>query len=600
MTDDVRYNWNDLIAQALKPPTLPRPTFQAGANGDGERGYAAAALRSECELVADCPPGSRNDTLNIAALKLGGLVGGGALDRDQVVEQLTVAGLASGLTSTEVAKTIGSGMGAGMRTPRDVPPAPPPTAGLYSLAGLAAPPVTNGHAPPAAEPDQPAEDAPPDTSWKSKRLIDAAVEAINAPVPTHLWREDGRALCYSGKVNGLLGESESGKSWVALLAIAQALRNGEAVLLLDFEDAAGGIYDRLVALGLPDDELDRLQYADPDEALGALQAADLRAGLDAYHFTLVVVDGVNAAMTLLGYDLNSNTDATLFATTLLRPLAKTGACVITVDHVPKNVEARGKGGIGAQAKRAMMDGCALAVEVLDPFGKGQNGVLALTVDKDRPGNVRGVSGGAVRAGRVLLTSEDGAVSIRIAAPDLLHTGDEDGEAFRPTGLMEKVWRYVNRHPEVTSNTICTAIASRRTVVMQAIQLLVDEDYLAVTTGPRRSQFHSVARPYVQADDPASDRYTGVDDLVVPGTSGVVPGTSRVSLVPTGSQPVPGTSSVTGSPPFIGGTGTTHRTETAGSSSSGLVEGYRACNSCGRRVPEWSTEGGCCRRCLDAS
>lgn len=43
------------------------------------------------------------------------------------------------------------------------------------------------------------------------------------PAPEVLARTDGNSIFYSGQVNGLFGEPESGKTWVALAAVSEAL-----------------------------------------------------------------------------------------------------------------------------------------------------------------------------------------------------------------------------------------------------------------------------------------------------------------------------------------------------------------------------------------
>jgi hypothetical protein len=84
-----------------------------------------------------------------------------------------------------------------------------------------------------------------------------------------------------------------------------------------------------------------------------------------------------------------------------------------VDHVPKSKDARGKGGIGAQAKRAMTTGCTVAVHVLEPFGRGNTGRLALRVDKDRAGHVRGYASDAKNLGTVVLDSDKDSGNIKV-------------------------------------------------------------------------------------------------------------------------------------------------------------------------------------------
>ena len=151
------------------------------------------------------------------------------------------------------------------------------------------------------------------------------------PKPEFLPREDGEMLIYRGKVNALMGESESGKSWLALFAVQQALAKRQKVIYLDFEDTARGILNRLRSLGSDNDQLENLLYASPDEKIETHSAGDLYGTLAEFNPDLVVLDGVNAAMTLLGLDINSNNDATHFSQAILRPLKSQGAAVLTID-----------------------------------------------------------------------------------------------------------------------------------------------------------------------------------------------------------------------------------------------------------------------------
>lgn len=255
------------------------------------------------------------------------------------------------------------------------------------------------------------------TSWWPRDITGVIDGQETEPDPTHLLRGDGPGMFYSGRVNGLIGESESGKTWVALHATHQELARGRPVVYVDFEDSAPGIINRLRVIGATGDDLAHLTYIAPDETLSTEAKMDLAETLIAAQPGLVIVDGFNAAMTLMGLDINSNNDATQFAQQLLKPIAATGACVVYVDHVPKSREARGKGGIGAQAKRAMTTGCALSVTVTEPFGQGQAGRLHLTVDKDRPGRVRAHSYAAKHAGDVILTPSGQTMRLTIQPSD---------------------------------------------------------------------------------------------------------------------------------------------------------------------------------------
>jgi hypothetical protein len=286
------------------------------------------------------------------------------------------------------------------------------------------------------------------TSWWPRDLTGVIQDHETEPEPTHLTRGDGPAMFYSNRVNGLIGESESGKTWVALHATSQELAQGKPVIYLDFEDSAPGIVTRLRKLGCTDKHLSHLTYIAPDESLSLPAKQDLGEALAQAHASLVIVDGFNAAMTLMGLDINSNNDATQFAQVLLKPIAATGACVIYVDHVPKSREARGKGGIGAQAKRAMTTGCALTVTVTEPFGEGQAGRLHLTVDKDRPGKVRARSYAAKHAGDVVITPHGKDIRIAIQPSDA--TIERSSEDRR---LQENIMAIVKANPNISRNRV---------------------------------------------------------------------------------------------------------------------------------------------------
>ena len=113
-------------AGAYEPPARPqRPANGTGrvvaAPGPGDpqaARYAATALDREARTVADTAPGTRNDTLNTAAFRMGQLVGSGWLAESTAVDALIDAGMACGLSYAESERTVISGMDAGMRAPR--------------------------------------------------------------------------------------------------------------------------------------------------------------------------------------------------------------------------------------------------------------------------------------------------------------------------------------------------------------------------------------------------------------------------------------------------------------------------------------------------
>lgn len=392
-----------------------------------------------------------------------------------------------------------------------LPPAPP--AFVPPARPLAPPTAVTGPVGPttgslAVVPDVPAEPERQRSSWAPVDLV-AVLDGDGPPPATLLRRQDGARAWYAGRVNGLIGESESGKTWLALLGVAQVILNGGSVLYLDFEDDAAGWTSRLAALGIDVRAAyaaGQIAYAAPDEGMTLDAVADLSEAMTTVAPELAVVDGVNAAMTLMGLSINDNNDATRFTQVLLKPLAATGAAVVYVDHVPKVREDKTKGGIGAQAKRAMTTGCALMVEVVKPFGRGQSGALRLTVDKDRPGHVRGASRGAKHFGLARLDSDpaDGTVTLRIEPDGSPAPGETPSEApdapFRPTVLMRRVSDFLTLQPgPISRNKIISAVRGRRAMVLAAVDRLMIEGFAADEGAGIR-----LVRPFVETIDDGGD------------------------------------------------------------------------------------------------
>lgn len=570
------YDWNTRRTRRQPPaPPGPAPIVPEKANTDA---YGQAALTNELHQLLQTTEGGRNDQLNRSAFNLAQLVAAGRLAQQTVDDQLRAAAHDIGLTRTETEATLASARRAGQQLPRDVPELTGSTVTEVTALQLAA-----GQANPDA--DQPEHDGERQrSSWWPQPIAHRAALSAEEPAPTHLIRDDGQPLFYSGKVNGLIGESESGKSWIALLAVVQAVNAGQQVLFLDFEDSAASVQRRLQSLGLTHTQLEELvDYADPDETLGLTQSQDLAEALT-QHYAVIIADGINAAMTLLGYDLNSNTDATLFTTKLLRPLARTGACVVTVDHVPKNPDGRGKGGIGAQAKRAMMDGACLLVEVDQPFGKGHSGSVRLTVDKDRNGAVRGASAGGRYAGKAHLESVGDQVRMHITGPDLRST--DERPTWRPTGVMEKVSQFLERVEGAPSfRAIKDAISGRDVTIREAITGLVEDGHVRIEIGPHRTSLHHLIKPYREPDN--------ATESSVSGRVPVSPGHGEAGVSRAPSPYGEGHTQADTSEPPVNPTETGHtQPELA------MPEGHSSCNRCGTPTPDQVIDetAGYCRSC----
>ena len=171
------------------------------------------------------------------------------------------------------------------------------------------------------------------SSWRAIDLRDHIFGKVTDE-PSVLVRDDGRALFYGGKRNALFGAYESGKTFVALLAVKQCLEANGKVVWIDFEDSPRSIAGRLLAIGVEEAiVLERFRYIQPTEPLNDGTKLDLC--LELHGAALVVVDGVNEAMAAASLDPNKNADVARWYMTIPRLATEAGATLITIDHVAK-------------------------------------------------------------------------------------------------------------------------------------------------------------------------------------------------------------------------------------------------------------------------
>lgn len=209
------------------------------------------------------------------------------------------------------------------------------------------------------------------------------------PRPAWLRRADGACALYTGRVHFLFGDSEAGKSWVALAACVEVLEQGGKVWYLDSDhNGADELKGRLVAMGVAEsvvNDPERLRYTDVEDHDHTLDIVEAAIEWGA---TLVVVDSLGESLSLGGFNPNVDDDVFRFNRQVLVPMARAGVCVVVVDHQAKNAESRAHGATGATAKRRSADGTMLEVARVREFAPGKGGASRLRVFKDRPGGVR--------------------------------------------------------------------------------------------------------------------------------------------------------------------------------------------------------------------
>jgi hypothetical protein len=120
------YRWNQL---SLPVPALParlartltrtpEPRALPSHRG-GMRAWAEAVLDEQVRAVRTAAEGTRNDTLNRAAFRLGRLAARGDVDPQRARSELERAARAAGLGQREAARTTDSGLTAGLRVGAD-------------------------------------------------------------------------------------------------------------------------------------------------------------------------------------------------------------------------------------------------------------------------------------------------------------------------------------------------------------------------------------------------------------------------------------------------------------------------------------------------
>lgn len=213
-----------------------------------------------------------------------------------------------------------------------------------------------------------------------------------APAPTVLRRSDGSHVFYRNQVNLLFGEAESGKTFVALAAVAEALRHGRGAAFIDIDhNGMQSIVSRLLGFGVSADvlsDLDRFRYKEPEDRIDLVATI---ADLKAWRPKIVVVDSIGELLPMMGLNSNSPDDFTIAHTAVLKPLAMCGSCVIAIDHVAKNAESKAQGPTGTVAKARAVGGVMLRVTVKDQFTPGNGGSCYLNIKKDRHGGLRASS-----------------------------------------------------------------------------------------------------------------------------------------------------------------------------------------------------------------
>lgn len=341
-------------------------------------------------------------------------------------------------------------------------------------------------------------------TWMLKDLTAAlAGEETDLP-PSVLRRSDGKCLFYSQALNTVQGESESGKSWLALLAAAQSLADGSHVLYIDMEDRESRVVRRLLDAGVEADHIRlNFHYIRPDEKFSAAAHRYVGEQLDTYRPVLVVIDGVTEAMALEGLSILDNDDIAEFYKSVPRFIvdrASVPTALVMIDHVTKDREGRGRHAIGGQHKLAGVDGAVFLVENRQPFGRTRQGYSSVAVVKDRSGFVREWAGpgkyGIQPVGILALDATQTPLRLTLTAP-----GEVADDSFVSPGAIDAMQLTIGKAlaavaEPVNVGAIKKLVGKKGADVGLALLQMERRGWLLVTPGAKSNEkLHSLTPLY---------------------------------------------------------------------------------------------------------
>ena len=308
-----------------------------------------------------------------------------------------------------------------------------------------------------------------------------------------------RGLVYPGEVSTIAGKPGAGKTTAALFAASQALADGHRVVVLDFENGPMTIARKLRALNVPAVHLtaDRLIYANPSISYRDADWPDVLAAIEEFGPGLVLVDGVNRALTLAGGSFEEPKAVQEFYGSVSEPIARrTGAGVLQIDHLAKGtIASHSEGAIGSVAKTGDVGGAVLIVEVIAPIRPGNTGRLRIWCPKDRQGGVleyaQDSQGGYYVADLIVEATPGGLMEAQLVKPQTfsLETAEQREES--------RILEIVKTQPGIGAHALReTSGVTAGPAFTSAIARLVETDALAVV---REGSRHA---HYLVADTPA--------------------------------------------------------------------------------------------------
>jgi hypothetical protein len=298
----------------------------------------------------------------------------------------------------------------------------------------------------------------------------------------------GFGIVYHGKRHVFSGPQESAKTLAAYAIGIETLRAipNRYIAIIDFEMGRRSARTRLLELGATQAELARILYIEPEVPANI----DRIALLVAMQPQVVIIDAAAGAYALQSLDDNNRGDVERFAALYTNAFFQAGIATITLDHVVKNTETRGKYAIGSERKTGGVD-VHLGFDTILPIKRGSTGLYKITTHKDRDGwHERG------RLADLHLTSHPDTHQITWEWRQTEHGEHQSGDVWMPTMLMEKLSHALEGAATTLSrNQLESAVNGSTDHKRAAIDHLSRLGYIKEDHGPRGSRLYIHLRPF---------------------------------------------------------------------------------------------------------
>jgi hypothetical protein len=335
----------------------------------------------------------------------------------------------------------------------------------------------------------------------------AALKAAATPREPEVGRFDGDCplgVFYSGCINEVHGESESGKTWFVLFVVATELKAGRGVVYVDYEDDEGSVYHRLLLLGVSEETLlgDLFCYHRPNGRLTPVEKVEFHKSVE-FGAQTVVFDGVTEGMMLEGLKPRIEDEVAAWHSRITKGLAHAGKCVIVIDHIPHGENHT----LGSQHKKSAVTGVSYLVDATAQVGAGEVGKLLIKVEKDRHGSVRRESSRGARPqwrGTLVMDFTDAVMAVQ-GKPDVKlwpakpDTGEGPGYEEGPPRLTAAVIAFVKANDGCITDEIRTGVKGRTREKGAAIGYATRVGCIRVEIGANNAHFHHWIRE-LEGDD----------------------------------------------------------------------------------------------------